>query len=522
MPLFGHTLTKAKIVIHSILHFLFSKFRTSQPTKYLIFPLLIFGISCTSSTKLGKRTHSEKSLAPLKEQIESVLSDSALYQSRAGIKIVSLETGQVLFEKDSELLFHPASNMKLLTTATALTKLGPNFRFKTTFYADTSAVTDSTISGNLYIKGFGNPSLTTKDLWEIVQKIKELGIQQITGDLICDETYLNDYYRGAGWMWDDASSRSFPPIGALTVNRNCVTVKVSPRTAIGDTLAVTLVPPTAYVTIENFGVTVDSSDTTLLKEFKIERKWREVQNTIIIKGGLSAESTQKARVIEIIEPALYFGTLFSELLSAEEIEFTGAIINGETPDTNLVLVEHLSQPLSFLATTTNKSSDNLYAELLLKTLGAEIMGQPGTAKKGLSTIKRFFHQIGVDTTSFGLADGSGVSRYNMISPDQIIELLKKMHKDFKVQAEFMASLAIAGIDGTLRNRMKNTQAEGKLRGKTGTLRGTSALAGYTTTADGEALAFSMIMEHFVGPTSGIRKIQDQIGGILSAFREDSK
>ncbi len=154
----------------------------------MVFPLIIFGVSCTSSTKLGKR-HSEKSLAPLKEQIQSILSDSALYQSRAGIKIVSLETGQVLFERDSELLFHPASNMKLLTTATALTKLGPNFRFKTTFYADTSAVTDSIISGNLYIKGFGNPSLTTKDLWEIVQKLKELGIHQITGDLVNAEFF---------------------------------------------------------------------------------------------------------------------------------------------------------------------------------------------------------------------------------------------------------------------------------------------------------------------------------------------
>ncbi len=502
----------------SCFYFLMNKFHFSF--WFLIFVLI--NLACAPSRFGIKYSFTKKAIAELTQQIESVLSDSALYQSRAGIKIVSLKTGQVLFETDSELLFHPASNMKLLTTATALTKLGSNFKFKTTFYADTSAITDSTISGNLYIKGSGDPSLTTKDLWEIVQKLKELGIQQITGDLVCDETYLDDYYYGAGWMWDDASSSDFAPIGALSVNRNCVTVKVSPGAAIGDTLVVTLVPQTSYVTIENFGVTADSTDTTLLKDFKIERKWREDENTIIVEGGVTAMSPQKMRVIEIIEPALYFGTLFSELLSAEEIEFTGDIIKGETPDTNLVLVEHLSQRLSFLATTTNKNSDNLYAELLLKTLGAEILGPPGTAKKGLSTIKRFFHQIGVDTTSFGLADGSGVSRYNMISPVQIIELLKQMHKDFNVQAEFKASLPIAGIDGTLRNRMKNTPAEGKLRGKTGTLRGTSALAGYTTTADGEALAFSMIMEHFVGPTSGIRRIQDQIGVIISAFRRDSK
>ncbi len=482
---------------------------------FLIF--ILINLACAPSRFGIKHSFSKKAVAELTQQIESVLGDSALYQSRTGIKVVSLQTGQVLYARNSQLLFHPASNMKLLTTATALRKLRPNFRFKTTFFADTSAVTDNTISGNLYIKGFGNPSLTTKDLWGIVQKIKELGIQQITGDLICDETYLDDYYRGAGWMWDDASSRYFPPIGALTVNRNCVTVKVKPGAEVGDTLAVILEPPTSYVTIENFGVTADFSDSSLLKAFKIERKWRESQNTITIKGGLKIQSPQKVRVIEIVAPALYFGTLFSELLADEKIVLNGNIIQGTSPDTNLVLVEHLSEPLSSLITKNNKESDNLYAELILKTLGAEEKGKPGTAEKGISVIKQFFNEMGVDTTAFGLADGSGVSRYNVISPDQIIELLKAMYKDFGLRAEFVASLAIAGVDGTLRNRMKNTSAQGKLRAKTGTIRGTSALSGYTTTADGEPVAFSIIMEHFVKPTSAIRKLQDQIGVILSSF-----
>ncbi len=504
-------------MISSILNLRFLGFRLSQSTRYFIFLLAVFSIACTSSTKLGKPTHSEKSLECLKRQIESALSDSALYQSRTGIKVVSLGTGQVLFQKSNQLLFHPASNMKLLTTATALKKLGPNYRLKTFFLTDTSSVKDSTISGNLYIKGFGNPALMTKDLWGIAQKFKELDIRKITGDLICDETYLDDYYRGAGWMWDDASSRSYPPIGALTVNRNCVTVKVKPGAEVGDTVAVYLDPPTSYVTIENFGATADSSDTTLLKDFKIERKWREGQNTIAIKGGLETGSPQKVRVVEIVEPALYFGKLFAELLADEKIALNGNIVKGTSPDTNMVVVEHWSQPLSWLITQNNKDSDNLYAELLLKTLGAEIMGPPGSAAKGLSTIKQYFHQIGVDTTSFGLADGSGVSRYNMISPDQIIELLKTMYKDFRVRAEFVGSLPIAGVDGTLRNRMKSTPAEGKLRAKTGTLRGTSALSGYTTTADGEPIAFSIIMEHFVKPTSAIRKIQDRIGIILSSW-----
>jgi len=192
---------------------------------FLIF--ILINLACAPSRFGIKHSFSKKNIAELTQQIESVLSDSALYQSRTGIKAVSLETGQVLFEKDSELLFHPASNMKLLTTATALRKLRPNFRFKTTFFADTSSVTDSTISGNLYIKGFGNPSLTTKDLWGIVQKIKELGIQRITGDLICDETYLDDYYRGANQNNTDpqSSGKRILPKSLRDVIRKLIGIK---------------------------------------------------------------------------------------------------------------------------------------------------------------------------------------------------------------------------------------------------------------------------------------------------------
>lgn len=479
--------------------------------------LTIFAVACAPAT-VRKSSIPENSIAALREQIDTILQDSSLYRSRTGIKVISLRTGEVFYEKDSYLLFHPASNMKLLTTATALTKLGPNFRFKTLLCADTSSVVDSLLTGNLYLKGFGNPDLTTHDLWGMVQELKQLGIKSVAGDLICDESYLDDFYFGSGWMWDDASSKYFPPISALTVNRNCVTVKVKPGVAIGDTVGVLVEPPTSYVKIENAGVTVDSSDTTALEAFKVERKWRERENTVMIQGGLSPQSPAREVIVEIMEPALYAGTLFSELLATEKIEFKGRILKDVIPDTNVVLVEQVSAPLATLLTKTNKLGyNNLYAELILKTLGAEQRGVPGTAAKGISVIHTFFNDIGVDTTFFELADGSGVSRYNVVSPQLIIELLQAVHEDFRIQAEFKASLPIAGVDGTLMNRMKGTGAEGKLRAKTGTLRGVSALSGYTTTADGELVAFSMIMEHFVVPTARIRAVQDRIGVLLSSF-----
>ncbi len=485
----------------------------------LVVTLMVCSVfcACAPTTKLDKFVPPKDPITDLNLRIESILEDSTLYQSRTGLKVVFLQTGDVLYEKNSHLLFHPASNEKLLTTAAALKKLGPDFAFRTTLSCDTASFMDSTLAGNLYLKGFADPSLATEDLWWMVRKLKELGLKRITSDLICDESYLDDVYFGSGWMWDDVSSKYWPPIGALTVNRNCVNVTVAPGVNVGDSLRVRLDPPTDYMKIENHGVTVAPTDTTMLEAFEVERKWRERENIVKIEGGLAPGTAKEDFIIEVVEPALYTGTLFTELLSQEGIRFSGTVSKGVLPDTTTDLVAHRSAPLTNLVAHTNKESDNLYAELLLKTLGAEIKGEPGTGDKGISVIYEFLHEIGLDSTTFEVADGSGVSRYNVISPNHIIELLKAMHEAFQVQAEFKASLPIAGVDGTLENRMQGTAAEGILRAKTGTLRGVSSLSGYTTTADDELLAFSIMTEHFTVSTSKIKSIEDQIGVLLSGF-----
>jgi D-alanyl-D-alanine carboxypeptidase/D-alanyl-D-alanine-endopeptidase (penicillin-binding protein 4) len=270
--------------------------------------------------------------------------------------------------------------------------------------------------------------------------------------------------------------------------------------------------------IVNKGVTIDSLDTLQQKAFKAERRWRPAaENTIVVQGGRTIGASERTFVIDVVDAALYTGTLFSELLQEANITFEGQVLKGSVPDTSIVLAENFSPPLTMTIMNTNKISDNLSAELLLKTIGAEVKGVPGTAEKGISVIKKFLNEIGVDSTTYEIVDGSGVSRYNVITPNLIVKLLKAMNADFGIQAEFKTSLPIAGVDGTLQNRMKNSAAESKLRAKTGSLRGVSSLAGYTTTADGELVAFSMIMEHFVVSTSKIRGIQDRIGNLLSSF-----
>lgn len=482
-----------------------------------VFALMAF-VACGPTKSLTKPEKQTNTIFDLQKNIEQVLQDSILQQTRTGIKIVSLQTGETLYEQNSQQLFHPASNMKLLTTATALKRLGPNFKFKTALYADTSSISDSLVSGNLYLKGFGNPDLSIDDLRSMVEKLASRGISEISGNLICDDTYMDDLYWGSGWMWDDVSNWYWAPICALTVNDNCVEVTVKPGSNVGDSLMVELEPSTRYMKIINKGVTVDSLDTLQQKAFKVERKWRPAaENAVVIEGGRTIGASERSYTIDVVEAALFTGTLFSELLQEANIKFKGQVLKGSAPDTGIVLAEHISPPLTMTVINTNKISDNLSAELLLKTVGAEVKGVPGTAEKGSSVIKQFLNEIGVDSTTYEIVDGSGVSRYDVITPNLIITLLKAMNADFGVQAEFKTSLPIAGVDGTLQNRMKNSAAENKLRAKTGSLRGVSSLAGYTITADGELLAFSIIMEHFVVSASKIRGIQDRIGNLISSF-----
>jgi D-alanyl-D-alanine carboxypeptidase/D-alanyl-D-alanine-endopeptidase (penicillin-binding protein 4) len=492
----------------------------TRGNQYLFFLSLVVIIilSCAAPDKIRKPAAGIDPLEELRQNIDLALQDSSLYQTTTGIKVVSLETGEVLFAKNNQLLFHPASNMKLLTTATALKRLGPNFKFKTVLYIDTSSISNGVITGNLYLKGYGNPDLLTEDLEWLAHQVRFRGITRIQGDLICDESYFDDLFRGHGWMWDDASSSDFPAISALSVNDNCVEVTVCSGPKVGDSLIFQMEPSTSYVKIENKATTVDSLDTLAQKAFKVERKWIHPENTIFIEGGRKVGVEERSYDIDVLEPALYAGTLLRQKLQEENIVIEGSVKKGMIPDTFVVLVEHLSEPLSMVVMNTNKISDNLSAELTLKTIAAEVLGVPGTADKGITIIHQLFDELGMDSTAYRLADGSGVSRYNVITPDLIIELLKAMNEDFGVQAEYKTSLPIAGVDGTLKSRMRETSAENKLRAKTGTLSGVSALSGYTTSAEGELIAFSIIMEHFVVPTSKIRNVQDRIGDLLSSFR----
>ena len=483
---------------------------------------LLFLTACSSSKPLQvtQPAGGARSLAELRLRIEQALNDRALAHAITGIKIVSLRTGEVFYERNADLLAHPASNQKLLTSATALSLLGPAYVFRTSVACDSAQKIESVIAGDLYLIGRGNPDLTDKDLFGLAQNLAQLGIKEIRGNLVCDDFYFDDLRWGNGWMWDDDPSTDEPRLSALTVNDNAVTVRVTPADTTGKPARVQIIPPTDHVTLVNSSITVKRQtqiDSLQLPPLLITRNWQQNENTILVSGSIAQDESPQEETLNILDPEIYCGKLFRDALRTAGITLQGQVLRGAAPAKIKILAEHRG-PMMPILINLNKVSDNLTAELLLKTLGAEKFGRPGTAANGIRVMRQFFSSVGVDTNAVYSADGSGVSHYNLVTPANLVSLLTAMWKNFAIRNEFVATLPIAGVDGTLRGRMKGTTAANVLHAKTGTLSAVSTLSGYTTTAEGEELAFSLMMQHFLTTGRAIRSIQDRLGAELSGFR----
>jgi serine-type D-Ala-D-Ala carboxypeptidase/endopeptidase (penicillin-binding protein 4) len=470
----------------------------------LIIFLSVF-IGCGTSKNVFS---SHDPLTQLRNKIDRILSDSLFIPARSSIKVVSLNKGDILYERDSKALTNPASNIKLFTSAAALSLLDTNYLFKTKILVDAKPIY-GVIDGSLYIKGFGDPLLSSEDIDSIAMIIKKMGIWKITQNIFVDNSYFDDNYWGAGWAWDDESDPDAPYIDALCANHNCITV-----TSLSDSSStmIYLDPMTEFVSIINRSKLARGLIRTPVT---IKRQYLANPNTILIDGDI-ARCSQVTKTISLQRPDYYVGTLFKESLRHIGITIEGDIINGIIPNKLQELV-CFSRPLGKVITYMNKVSDNLSAENVLKILGAAQFDAPGTAKKGVMAEYLFLSSLGIDTTRLLIVDGSGVSRYNLLNTDQIVSLLTQMYTKKNIFPIFYNSLPIAGIDGTLSSRMTNYPSASNVRAKTGTLNGESNLSGYVHTRDGEMLVFSIMMQNFITSTDNYRRMQDRICSLLAGF-----
>lgn len=460
----------------------------------------------------GGLTRPSDPLQALQFDIDQILADSIFVPAKTSIKVISLENGQNLYERDSKLLMRPASNMKLLTSTAALHILGPDYRFKTSIFAD-SIDPIGTVRSNVYFKGEGNPDLRSTDLDTIVFQMKSAGVRKVAGDVVADASLFDDLPWGEGWMWDDEPFSYEAAISALSINKNCVKVTVIPGQNPGDPVQVSLDPQTDYVSLLNIARSVPD---TALEPLVISRLFKDRSNTIVVKGEVVAGEDTLDDYVAVWRPELYAAQLLKERLARDGITVGGVPTAGITPQTAHEIAS-LEWPIDTMLINLNKESDNLSAELTLKTISVKTGAMPGTARHGLYQVNHVLSSFGIDTTKYYVVDGSGVSHYNLVTAEMLIQLLQSLAHRTDLFPLFYKSLPIAGVDGTMKGRMKGTEAEGNLRAKTGSIGGVSSLSGYVTTLDGERLAFSVLMQNFIWPTRLYRNAQDKIGAILAGF-----
>jgi serine-type D-Ala-D-Ala carboxypeptidase/endopeptidase (penicillin-binding protein 4) len=406
----------------------------------------------------------------------------------------------------------PASNLKLITAAAALAILNDDYRFATKVLID-SAINKKSGVRNIYLKGFGDPDLKTSDLDTLARSVKASGIDTVAGDVIADVSFFDNLSWGRGWQWDDEPFEYAAFISPLSVNDNCIRISVSAQTNDGEALSVTIDPPTSYVTLHNLGITVVD---TISRPLTITRLFRERTNTLLIEGALSRTSSKVDRILSVWQPELYAATLFKESLARSGVSVVGDVRTGVVSPSALLLHTQ-TRRLDSVIVHLNKVSDNLSAENILKTISAVRGKTSGSAAHGLSEVQVYLASIGIDTTAILLADGSGLSFYNLLTAHAITQLLVGIAREQTLFPTFYASLPIAGIDGTLSSRMQGTTAQSNVRAKTGTLSGVSALSGYVHTLDGELLAFSILMQNYLGEATPYRRVQDHIAALLATF-----
>jgi serine-type D-Ala-D-Ala carboxypeptidase/endopeptidase (penicillin-binding protein 4) len=481
----------------------------------LIVASCVIAVNSNISSQSNNK-HPASSIQHLASGINKIINDPFFEKTLIAIDVFDLTDSVSLFRKNEKLLLRPASNMKLLTSAAALINLGEYYSFRTDLY-HTGVVESDTLFGDIYVVGGFDPDFTIEDLDSLVGVIKSFGFKHISGGVYGDISKKDSMYWGKGWMWDDDPEPSAPYLSALNINDNSVEVFVE-GSENGSPAIVKLNPETKYVDILNSSVTVSSGSSG---DLLITRDWVNKKNTVLISGKviktLPVDALENYSKVNILYPERYFVTLFNERLEQEGI-YIEKPIDIKRLDENSVYLVTIYRSIDTVLSVVNKDSDNLSAEMLIYAMAYNDSGAPAIADDGLAAVKRLIDSIGFNSDDYSIADGSGVSHYNLVSAELIIETLKYIYYKQKGLFElFYNSLAVAGVDGTLRYRMKNTSAQNNVHAKTGTLNGVSNLSGYLTAKNGNLLAFSIMIQNYVDESSKARSFQNKICELLAGY-----
>jgi D-alanyl-D-alanine carboxypeptidase/D-alanyl-D-alanine-endopeptidase (penicillin-binding protein 4) len=446
----------------------------------------------------------------LESALRAIVAGGPLASARTSVVVEDVETGQVVFARDPDVLLNPASNVKLVTSAAALARLGPEFRFDTELFLDAGGADGA--ARTLYVRGKGDPTLVTERLWAIAGDLVHLGVRRV-GDVVVDESYFDGERVGPGFD-QEAGDRSYlAPAGAASLNWNTVAVHVAPGDRKGAKARVELEPASDLFDVDVRATTVAAGGRRRITVSSVRAGARQ---RIVVDGRVPLGSRLQTIWRRIDDPALYLGHTLRRLMELRGAKFQGKVRTGQVPRSARLVHVAQSESLGEVVRRLNKTSNNFVAEQLLKTLGAETKGAPGSWPKGVQAVEEFLADVGIPRGAYVMRNGSGLNDTNRFSARQLATLLRAMWARFPLHAEYLASLPVAGRDGTIRWRMEGSEAEGRLRAKTGTLENVTSLSGYVENAAHRTLAFAILVNDFAGRASGAVRSVDALGAALAA------
>ncbi len=432
-------------------------------------------------------SHSLAIATSLKPAVDNLINhvDPAI---NMGIKVVDLDTGEVIYERNANKPFVPASNMKLFSDAAALLALGPDYRFQTKLLSSNATITQGVLKGSLYLELPGDPSFTQENLHQLLAQLSHFGIQQIDGDVIIDSNREGVDPYTVGIVPKDLNFGYGAPLAPVMLDENRFTITVNPAWREGLPAYVELTPHNSPIHLNNQIKTATANKPCGIS-FKMIDK-----NELVLRGCIRQYEGSVQERLAIRDPWTYMQNAIRAQLKQLGIQLNGDIVLGQAPESGFLLASHDSKPIKQLITDTLKNSDNLYADSLYLNTAARLNNQPANWPVAENLITQFLQQqTGIQFKQASLKDGSGLSRRDLVTAEQTVELLRFLHGHFPLAYEYVAALPIAGRDGTLVKRFRKRNEKGLLRAKTGTMTGIHSLSGYLSTANGHTLAFAIFV-----------------------------
>jgi D-alanyl-D-alanine carboxypeptidase/D-alanyl-D-alanine-endopeptidase (penicillin-binding protein 4) len=473
--------------------------------------LALLGVTRVASPDAGVGPPEGRS-PELQAAARALVGERSFKDASISIAILDLDSGRMLAAEGEHTALNPASNAKLYTAAAALAMLHGDHRFETTLSGTAKGggivgggVVGGGVVGSLVLRGHGDPSLSTADLWSMVMELKAEGITKVTGDILVDQRFFDAETTPPGFEQQPNEWAAFrAPVSAVAVNENTLTLAVRP-TQVGASALVSFDPP-GFVDVEGEVKTSDAGADTVGLALAGSGKRMSAK----LSGTVSSDSHLVRYSRRVEDPTLLAGYALRAILEEEHVSVGGEVKPGSAKRPT-VLARHVSAPLATLLPALGKQSDNFYAEMIFKSLGGEAKGRPAKSADGASLVAQWLDKVGANDAGVVIKNGSGLFDSNRVTSASVVALLRAAYRDPAIMPEFVAQLSIGGVDGTLKNRFRAERIRRAVRAKTGTLDDAIALSGYVLGPPGHGpVAFSVIINHIEGKVAAGRAAADAL------------